>query len=105
MTVYNIKTFQSTYEDLYTIYSFCKMKYGLEYAYRIREKINKEVQSLNLFPYSKPNYFISNDVVFKKKIIDKRYLVIFSIFKNSIKVYYVYDGRRNILPNDLFNFS
>lgn len=105
MISYNIILYDSATKDINVIYNFCKNRYGIDYAIKIRSRIKKEIYLLHTFPLSRPNYFLSNEVVFKKKIVDKRYLVIFSVFKNSINVYYVYDGRRNIFPNDLFKLD
>jgi len=99
---YNVIVYDSAYRDVKSVYDFCKFKYGIEYAEKIINKIKQEIYLLQNFPLSRPTYFVSKELVFKKKIVNKRYLVIFSVFKNSINIYYVYDGRRNIVPKDLF---
>lgn len=105
MIKYNVIVYDSAYRDMRNIYNFCKLKYGINYAIKIRQKISEQINMLNSFPNSFPTYFVSEELVFKKKIVNRRYLVIFSVFKNSISIYYIYDGRRNIRPKDLFKLN
>lgn len=103
--MYNIVLYDSAITDIDIIYEFCNIRYGTKYAEKIRNEIKRQIYLLQNFPFSKPTYFVSKEVIFKKKIVNKRYLVIFSVVKDSINIYYVYDGRRNILSKDLFKID
>lgn len=99
--MYNIIIFDSAHKDINDVYSFCN-NISTSYAIKIKHKIAESVDALKFFPFSTPIYFIIQNKVFRKKIVLNRYLIIFSITKNDIIIYNIFDGRRNIKPTDLF---
>lgn len=99
--MYNIIILDSVYEDMDDIYNFCS-NISIKYASKVRNKINDSINSLKYFPFATPIYCILGNHVIRKKIVDKRYLIIFTVIQNFVFVYDIIDGRRNITPTDLF---
>lgn len=102
MKKYNIVIFNSVFEDLENIFIFCKNIFYSNKISKILESLLKESYSLDTFPLAYPIYYKTSQYMVRKKIVDKRYLIIFTIIQNSIFIYNIIDGRRNIRPNDLF---
>lgn len=99
--MYNIIIYEDAHTDIDDIYDFC-CNISTKYASKVKASIVASINSLIYFPSANPLYAVIENIVFRKKIVDKRYLIIFSIFKNSIYIHRIYDGRRNIKPTDLF---
>lgn len=99
--MYNIEIYDSAKSNINTIYDYCLELYGIKYAIKIRSKIKAEIKKLMYFPESNPIYTISNDTVFRKRIVNRRYIIVFRVYFNYVYVYYVYDGRMNIKENNL----
>lgn len=102
MNNYNIFIDQSAFDDLELILLMCKSRYGLSYALKTLGKILKEIYSLKIFPNSNPIHSKINNIIIRKRIVNKRYIIVFRVIENYIFVHYVYDGRRNISTRDLF---
>lgn len=102
MNEYTTVIFDYVFEDLETIFTFCRNRYGASYASKTIRKLLNESYSLDTFPHANPIYYITNRYVVRKKIVDKRYLIIFIVIQNFVFVYNIIDGRRNITPTDLF---
>jgi len=88
--------------DINIIYNFCEIKYGTSYALKIKSNIVKQFNSLGVFPNSNPYYFNLNGVHFRAKLVLNRYHIVYCVLDSLVIIYRVYDGRRNILPSDLF---
>ena len=99
--MYNLKILNSAYDDLNAIYNFC---YNINsvYATKIIQLIEQAIDSLKYFPLINPYYAIFNNRVFRKHILNKRYLIIFIVINFNIIIIRIIDGRKNISPNDLF---
>ena len=102
MRNYKLILLDSAFEDLEDIHSFCKNNYGTSYVSKIVKHLLNETFSLYIFPLSSPVHYITSEYIVRKKIVDKRYLIIFTIIQNFILVYNIVDGRRNIKLTDLF---
>lgn len=102
MRKYKLIVLDSAFEDLEEIHSFCKNNYGTSYASKTVKHLLTETFSLDIFPFASPVHYITSEYIVRKKIVDKRYLIIFTIIQNSVLVYNIIDGRRNIKPTDLF---
>lgn len=102
MKIYKVKVLASAHNNIKSIYKFCKSCYGLNYAKKVRETIRQAINGLKIFPYSNPIYLIHNNNIFRKRIVNGRYIIVFKIYYNFIHVYYVYDGRQNITESNLF---
>lgn len=102
MINYKVIVLDSAFEDLEEIHNFCKNNYGTSYASKTVERVLNETFSLDTFPFASPVHYITSEYIVRKKIVDKRYLIIFTIIQNSVLVYNIIDGRRNIKPTDLF---
>ena len=96
--MYNIQFLDSAYDDLDQIYNFCN-NISQNYALKVRKQINKSINSLKLFPFASSLYFKN---FIRKKIVYKRYLIIFTVISDTVFIYNIIDGRRNIKPTDLF---
>lgn len=105
MKQYKVKVYNSAHLCIRSIYYFCKYKFGTVYAKKIRDDIRREIKKLIYFPESNPIYTISNDTVFRKRIVNRRYIIVFRVYFNYVYVYYVYDGRMNIKENSLIRVN
>ena len=85
----------SAFEDLEKIH-------GTSYVSKIVKRLLNEIFSLDIFPFASPIYCITSEYIVRKKIVDKIYLIIFTIIQNYVLVYNIIDGRKNINPTDLF---
>lgn len=102
MNNYNIILAESAFDDLELILLTYKSKFGLSYALKTLQAILNSIYSLNIFPNSNPILAVVNNTVIRKRIVNKRYIIAFQIIEKIIFVHFIYDGRRNISPNDLF---
>lgn len=105
MRKYKVIVLDSAFEDLEDIHSFCRNNYGTSYASKIVKRLLNETFSLDTFPFAFPIHYTTSEYIVRKKIVDKRYLIIFSIIQNSVIVYNFIDGRKNIKPADLFKIN
>lgn len=102
MTKYKVVILDSAFEDLESIHFFCKNTYNEQYSSKVIKFLIKEILSLDIFPLLNPVYYISNHFILRKKIVYKRYLIIFTVINDTVFIYNIIDGRRNIKPKDLF---
>ena len=100
---YKIIIHSSAKNGINSIYNYCLYKYGKNYAIKIRKIIKIHIKKLNVFPNSNPIYAIYNNNIFRKHIVNGRYIIVFKVYYNFIHVYYVYDGRQNINESNLFS--
>ena len=101
MLMYNVIVLSSAHKDIDDIYNFCN-NISISYALKVRSKIRQSIQSLKYFPFINPLYAVLENEIFRKHIVAKRYLIIFSVIGQTIVVFRIIDGRRNIKPTDLF---
>lgn len=104
MQQYKVISYNSANINLNSILYFCEEKYGIKYATKTVSRIIQTFKSLEIFPHSNRIYYSFNGQIFRKKIVNNRYLIIFTIIQNLVLIYYVFHGRRNINSNDLFKF-
>lgn len=102
MNKYKLIILDSAFYDLEIIFYFCKINYNIIYATKIINLLLKESFSLDIFPFANPIFYVTSQYVVRKKIVFKRYLIIYTIVKNYVFVFNIFDGRRNINPTDLF---
>ena len=101
MVMYNVIVLNSAHKDIDDIYNFCN-NISINYALKVMSKIREDIQSLKYFPFINPLYAVLDNKIFRKHIVDKRYLIIFSIIWQTIVVFHIIDGHKNIKPTDLF---
>lgn len=102
MKSYNIYILKSFYSDLNEIFNNLHSFFGTKYAYKIIKTIVSSINSLKTFPNSNPIFSYIDGYIVRKKIVNKRYIIIYIVIQNSIYIYNVFDGRRNINSSDLF---
>lgn len=98
--MYNILTLDNAYSDIAAIYEFCS-NINSNYADKVIKRIDNAIQSLKYFPFINPLYAVFEKQIFRKHIVDKRYLIIFSVVNQTVVVFRIIDGRRNIQPTNL----
>lgn len=101
MVMYNVIVLNSAHKDIDDIYNFCN-NISINYALKVRSKIRQAIQSLKYFPIINPFYAVLENEILRKHIVDKRYLIIFSVIGQTIVVFHIIDGRRNQKSTDLF---
>lgn len=84
--MYKIQVYDSAKSNINTIYDYCLEIYGIKYVIKIRSKIKSEIKKLMYFPKFNPIYTISNDTVFRKRIVNRRYIVVFRVYFNYVYV-------------------
>lgn len=100
-TKYNIIIFDSVHDDMDKIYNFCS-NISIKYASNIRNKITDSIHSLRYLPFATPIYCTFGSYVTRKKIVENRYLIVFTVIQNFVFIYNIIDGRKNVIPTDLF---
>lgn len=100
MNRYNIILNDSSFDDLNDIFDFCKNKYGFLYASKVIRKILSSIYSLSIFPNSNSIFAVSNNTIIRKHIINKRYIILFKVIQNSVYIYNILDGRKNLSPTN-----
>lgn len=68
--------------------------FDVSYSLKLREKIIKEIDDLVIFPHSNSIYKKTSYHTYRKKIVNNRYNIVYTIDKNIIYVFYVLDGRQ-----------
>lgn len=69
-------------------------KFDVNYSLKLREKIIKEIDDLVIFPHSNPIYKRTNHHTYRKKIVNNKYNIVYTVDKNIIYVFYILDGRQ-----------
>ena len=82
------------------IANFCS-NISIKYAEKVRNNITLSVHSLLYFPHGYSIYLIFEDTIFRRQVSIKRYLIIFSVFKDYIFIHKIFDGRQNFNPINL----
>ena len=72
-------------------------KFNISYANRIKNSIQISIQNIKKFPYSFPIFKITKKNIYRKLIIKNCYLIIFTIKKRKILIYYILDGRQSYI--------
>lgn len=101
MKLYNIIIHDLAHNDMDDIYNYC-CKISTKYAIKTIYKINEAINLLRYFPFANSLYLTIEKYIFRKKIVDKRYLIIFSIFQNFVYIHRIYDCRKNFKSTELF---
>ena len=66
------------------------------YATTIHTKVYYFFGILKIFPYSFPKFYLDNtNTNLRKYVIDKRFLVVYEIIDEVVKILYFVDGRRS----------
>ena len=94
--MFNIVITFSAFCDLRSIFVDCT-NISFRYAEKTYINIINSINSLVIFPFSNPIYSIFKNITFRKKIYNKRYIIIYSIENSTIYIHKIYDGRRNII--------
>lgn len=68
-------------------------KFDVNYSIKLRERIIKGVDDLVIFSHSNPIYRKTNYYIYRKKIVNNRYIIVYTINKNIIYVFYILDGK------------
>ena len=80
------KTFEYTFFEIFFIDIIYNEKASIEKQKKIKEAINI------LKKY--PKYKILNNYVYRKIVVDNRYLILYKIINNTVHIYYLIDGRQ-----------
>lgn len=100
MRKYTVIISETASYNLYNVLNYCKYKYSLSYALKIYSLIMQNIYSLSIFPNSNSLHSVTNTTFFRKRIVQKRYLIIFKVLSSTVIVSEIYDGRRNISPSN-----
>lgn len=103
--MYSIIIDDSVFEDLETIYNFCKSHHGISYASKTIKIIFNSIYSLKKFPNFNPIYSTNNATIIRKKVVNKRYIIIFRTIYDSVYIYNIFDGRQNIKFSNYSNLN
>lgn len=69
-------------------------KFSIPYSKKIESKIDSSIKKLKSFPNIHPIFKKTNKNVYRKIIIEKRYLVVYTVKQQKVLVYYILDGRQ-----------
>lgn len=69
-------------------------KLDVNYSIKLRERIIKEIDNLVIFPHSNPICRKTNYYIYRKKIVNNRYIIVYTIDKNIIYVFYILGGKQ-----------
>ena len=70
--------------------------YSDSYANLIHAKVYYFFELLKIFPYSFPEFYQNDtNTNLRKYVIDKKFLIVYEIENNIIKILYFVDGRRS----------
>ena len=94
MNNYNIVISKHTNKTLKQNIEFLK-RFSIPYALKIESYIRKSILNLKQFPNFNPIYKITSICIYRKLIVKKRYNIIYTVIKDTIYVFYIYDGRQS----------
>lgn len=100
MKKYNVIISEAAFTDMYNILDYCMFTYSISYAFKIYSLLIQNIYSLSIFPNSNPLHSVTNTTILRKRIVQKRYLIVFKVLFNTVVVSKIYDGRRNISPSN-----
>lgn len=89
--------------DMLAILNYCCLSYSLSYALKVYSLLLQNIYSLSIFPNSNPLYSVTLTSLLRKRVVLKKYLIVFKVIANSVIILGVYDGRRNISPNNFMS--
>lgn len=98
--MYNIIMSDTSRRDIDNISNFCS-NISIKYADKVRKNIHSSIHSLLYFPHGYTVYVFFEDIIFRKQVSIKRYLIIFSVFEDCIFIHKIFDGRQNFNPINL----
>ena len=96
MDAYNIVIASRAQSDLSECVSFI-LNVSREAAIELANAIYSSIESLSTFPERNPTFDMPKPFPFivKKHIVEKRYIVLYTIENNKAVVYRILDSRRN----------
>ena len=95
MSDYKVVISLKAQSDLTQCISFV-LKVSKEAAIELRDDIFSALESLNPFPEKNPIFEMpkNSPITIRKQIVNKRYIILYSIEKDKIVVYRILDARR-----------
>ena len=69
-------------------------KFSIPYSKKIESRIDSSIKKLKSFPNIHPIFKKTNKNVYRKIIVEKRYLVVYTVKQQKVLVYYILDGRQ-----------
>ena len=96
MKQYKIEWSNRAKIDLFNHFSFI-LNVSYDAAQSFAKNIQQSVSSLETFPQRFPLFEMNNiisNIEFRKFVVDSRYIVIYAIYKESIKIYRILDSRK-----------
>lgn len=69
-------------------------KFSIPYSKKIESRIDSSIKKLKTFPNIHPIFKKTNKNVYRKIIVEKRYLVVYTVKQQKVLVYYILDGRQ-----------
>lgn len=70
--------------------------YSTSYTNLIHAKVYYFFELLNIFPHAFPEFYLDDtNTHLRKYIIDRRFLIVYEILDNKIRILYFVDGRRS----------
>jgi len=93
MNNYSIEWSNKAREDLLNRFSFLSYEAASNFVTLMKEEIASLSQLPQRYPIFEMNNIIST-IEFRKKVVDKRYIVIYAVYKASVKIYRILDSRK-----------
>lgn len=95
MKNYNV-VFTQTFKDMVNKELNNYVFYSPAYATKIRRSLYNTLEFLKIFPYATSTIkFRGNPQVYRKFVIQKRFLIVFKLSHNTIYLSYFIDGRKS----------
>lgn len=69
-------------------------KFSVPYSQRIQLKIDSSIKSLKFFPNIHPIFIKTDKNIYRKIIVEKRYLIVYTVKQRKVLIYYILDGRQ-----------
>lgn len=69
-------------------------KFSIPYSKKIESKINSSIKDLKSFPNINPILKKTYKNVYRKVIVERRYLVVYTTKQQKVLIYYILDGRQ-----------
>ena len=70
-------------------------KFSISYSQKIEAMIDNSIINLKYFPDIHPIFKKTNKNIYRKIIIEKRYLIVYTVKHQKVLVYYILDGRQS----------
>lgn len=68
--------------------------FSIPYSKKIETRIDSSIKNLKSFPNIHPIFKKTNKNVYRKIIVEKPYLVVYTLKQQKVLVYYILDGRQ-----------